>query len=136
MEQDGGQGWLEGRWRTPRTAQGYSPRWPQPSALISVAVPAEVPAVTAHHHGAALWRSRRSMDDSNALDEIGQVVALALKEPGGPPQPRLGKALVLVRGAVGTVSTGWGSPPWRLLAGPAAAPRSRRESAARRGPHQ
>lgn len=48
--------------------------------------PAEVPAVAAHHHGAALAIAQVNRRQ-HALDEVGQVVALALEKPGGPPQP-------------------------------------------------
>lgn len=58
--------------------------------------PAEVPAVAAHHHGAALAVAQVD-GRQHALDEVGQVVALTLEEPGGPSQPpAAGRPLVLV----------------------------------------
>lgn len=57
---------------------------------------AEVPAVAAHHHGAALPVAEVHGGEE-ALHEVGQVVALALEERRGPPQaPSARGALVLV----------------------------------------
>lgn len=58
--------------------------------------PAEVPAVAAHHHGASLAIAQVD-GRQHALDEVGQVVTLALEKTGGPPQPAAaGWPLVLV----------------------------------------
>lgn len=58
---------------------------------------AEVPAVAAHHHGAALAVAQVD-GGQQALHEVGQVVALPLEEPRGPPQPPAARRpLVLVR---------------------------------------
>lgn len=57
---------------------------------------AEVAAVAAHHHGAALAVAEVDGGEQ-ALHEVGQVVALALKEARGPPQPPAARRpLVLV----------------------------------------
>ena len=57
---------------------------------------AQVAAVAAHHHGAALAVAEIDGGEQ-ALHEAGQVVALALQEPRGAPQPPAARRpLVLV----------------------------------------
>lgn len=115
-----GAGW-RGGWRTPRTA-GHSPRWPQPSAPrfpwpSCWSTCRRCPPPWCSPGGrAGRWTTARSgwsWAGSCAGPQRARWAAAA---------PRLQPAAGPRRGPWAPSAPGWGSPPWRLLAGPAAEP--------------